>query len=154
MIRVGSDLEKERLFEAFVHPNISVPSTKRGEKGLTETICTQSARNCVNAKARQKRELEKAVDLLKLQVENDCLNDNKILIILADDLDIPTTLTGLCAMNVSTAYKKPVILGRTCSDGTLKGSIRGRGETELKDFRQLLLDSAQVDWVQGQYCGL
>jgi len=43
-----------------------VPSTKRGEKGLTETISTQSARNCTNAKARQNREKDKAMDLLNI----------------------------------------------------------------------------------------
>jgi single-stranded-DNA-specific exonuclease len=38
LIRVGSDLEKERLFEAFIKPETKVPSTKRGEKGMEETI--------------------------------------------------------------------------------------------------------------------
>ena len=52
LIRVGSPLEKERLFEAFITPDILVPSTKRGEKGQQETICTQAARNCINAKSR------------------------------------------------------------------------------------------------------
>lgn len=33
LIRVGSQIEKERLFQAFITPNLEVPSTKRGEKG-------------------------------------------------------------------------------------------------------------------------
>jgi single-stranded-DNA-specific exonuclease len=33
LIRVGNDIEKERLFLAFITPDIDVPSTKRGEKG-------------------------------------------------------------------------------------------------------------------------
>ena len=40
LIRVGSALEKTRLFEAFINPDKIVPSTKRGEKGQTETIVT------------------------------------------------------------------------------------------------------------------
>ena len=40
LIRVGNSIEKERLFQAFITPNELVPSTKRGEKGLTETIST------------------------------------------------------------------------------------------------------------------
>jgi single-stranded-DNA-specific exonuclease len=40
LIRVGNPLEKERLFQAFITPDILVPSTKRGEKGMEETICT------------------------------------------------------------------------------------------------------------------
>ena len=38
LIRVGSPLEKERLFQAFITPDISVPSTKRGEKGKEHTF--------------------------------------------------------------------------------------------------------------------
>lgn len=33
LIRVGSPIEKERLFQAFITPEIKIPSTKRGEKG-------------------------------------------------------------------------------------------------------------------------
>ena len=67
----------------------------------------------------------------------------------ADELDTPNTLTGLVAMGVAAKYKKPVMLGRINSNGEFKGSIRGRGESELKDFRQLLLDSNLMDYVQG-----
>ena len=149
LIRVGSDLEKERLFEAFITPDKLVPSTKRGEKGMEETIATQSARNCSNAKARQKREMDKAAELLDIQIINNCLDDNKILILNADDLNVSTTLTGLCAMNVAASHKKPVMLGRISPDGYLKGSIRGRGESELKDFRAFLLESGLMDYVEG-----
>ena len=149
LIRVGSDLEKERLFEAFLMPQKIVPSTKRGEKGQTETLATQSARNCVNAKSRQKREMDKATQLLDVQIINNDLDNNKILILNADDLNVSTTLTGLCAMNVAAAHKKPVMLGRISPDGYLKGSIRGRGESELKDFRAFLLESGLMDYVEG-----
>jgi len=116
---------------------------------LTETICTQSVRNCVNAKARQNRETDKAIELLDIQILNNSLNDNKIIILNTDDMDIPSTLTGLCAMRISAKYKKPVMLGRTCPDGYFRGSARGRGETELKDFRQFLLDSNLMEFCQG-----
>lgn len=149
LIRVGSDLEKERLFEAFLMPQKQVPSTKRGEKGQMETLATQSARNCTNAKARQKREMDKATQLLDVQIMNNSLDENKILILNADDLNVSTTLTGLCAMNVAAAYKKPVMLGRISPDGYLKGSIRGREGSELKDLRGFLLESGLMDYVEG-----
>lgn len=149
LIRVGSDLEKERLFEAFLMPQKEVPSTKRGEKGQMETLATQSARNCTNAKARQKREMDKATQLLDVQIMNNSLDENKILILNADDLNVSTTLTGLCAMNVAAAYKKPVMLGRISPDGYLKGSIRGREGSELKDLRGFLLESGLMDYVEG-----
>lgn len=149
LIRVGSDLEKERLFEAFINPDKEVPSTKRGEKGLMETIATQSARNCVNAKSRQKREMDKAIELLDVQISDNCLNENKILILNADELNVSNTLTGLIAMGIAAKYKKPTLLGRTSPDGYLKGSIRGREESELKNFRTFLLSSGYMEYVEG-----
>ena len=126
---IGTPKEKEILFESFVNGEKIVPSTKRGHKGETETIAEQSARNCTNARNRQNRDKEKAIDLLKIQIMNDCLDDNKILILNADELNVSNTLTGLCAMGVSAEYKKPVLLGRI-NDGYLKGSMRGRGESK------------------------
>ncbi len=150
LIRVGSSKEKELLFQSFIKGKDIVPSTKRGHKGETETIAEQSARNCYNARNRQNKEKEKALELLDIQIANDCLDDNKILILNADDIDVSNTLTGLCAMGVAAKYKKPVLLGRTTPDGLyLKGSGRGRNGSELKDFRQFLLDSNLIDFAEG-----
>lgn len=152
LIRVGSQIEKENLFYAFIEPNLMVPSTKRGSPpDEEETIVEQVIRNCSTAKSRQKKEEEKVAELLDIQICENCLDDNKILILNADELDVPTTLTGLCAMEVAAKYKKPVILGRTTKDGKLlRGSIRGRDDSELKDFRQFLLDSNLMKYVEGQ----
>lgn len=149
LIRVGSSKEKELLFQSFIKGKDIVPSTKRGHKGETETIAEQSARNCYNARNRQNKEKEKALELLDIQISNDCLDDNKILILKADDIDVSNTLTGLCAMGVAAKYKKPVLLGRVNKEGYLKGSMRGRGESELKDFRNFLLSSGYMDYVEG-----
>lgn len=149
LIRVGTQVQKEDLFKAFVDSDEIVPSTKRGEKGLTETIGTQTVRNCVNARVKQNREKAKALDFLSIQISNDCLDDNKILILNADELDISNSLTGLCAMGVAANYKKPTMLGRSCGDGYFRGSIRCQDGTELKDFRQFLLDSKYMEYVEG-----
>lgn len=149
LIRVGSELEKERLFEAFINPDKIVPSTKRGEKGKMETIVTQCVRNCTNAKARQNREKDKALEILDIQIMENCLDENKIIILNADELDVSNTLTGLIAMGVSAKYKKPVILGRISPDGYLKGSARGRNESELKDFKKFLQDSGFMTLAEG-----
>lgn len=149
LIRMGSNIEKERLFQAFITPDILVPSTKRGEKDQMETISTQSVRNCVNAKARQNREKDKAIELFDIQILNNNLDENKILILNADDMGIPNTLTGLCAMGIAAKYKKPTLLGRTCSDGYFRGSARGCADSELKDLRQFLLDSNLMEYAEG-----
>lgn len=148
LIRVGTQKEKEILFKSFINGNETILSTKRGHKGEIETIAEQNARNCINARSRQNREKDKALDLLTIQISNDCLDDNKILILNADELDVSNTLTGLCAMGVSAEYKKPVLLGRI-NDGYLKGSMRGRSESELKDFKEFLVKSGYMDYVEG-----
>lgn len=149
LIRVGTQREKELLFEALIEGDKEIPSTKRGHQGEIETVAEQSARNCVNARSRQNKEKERASELLDIQISNDCLDENKILILNADELDIPNTMTGLVAMDISSKYKKPVMLGRISPDNILKGSIRGRGETELRDFRSFLLGSELVEYVEG-----
>lgn len=149
LIRVGSQTEKERLFEAFINPNKLVPSTKRGEKGLEETVCTQAIRNCVNAKAKQNREKEKAIELLDIQIIENCLDENKVIILNADELEIPNTLTGLVAMGVASKYKKPVMLGRVNADGFFKGSIRNFSGSPLENFREFLLSSNYMEFVEG-----
>jgi len=150
LIRVGSPIEKERLFEAFVTPNKNVPSTKRGEKGKEETISTQSARNCTNAKSRQTKERDKAAELLDIQISNNCLDTNKILVLSADDLDVSNTLTGLCAMNVAAKYKKPVLLGRLSPDGKeIKGSIRSFDNSPLPNLKDFLQESGLMNFVEG-----
>ena len=153
LIRVGSELEKERLFLAFIEPDILVPSTKRGEKGLEETICSQSLRNCSNAKSKQNRIKERAAELLDIQILENDLDKNKIIILCNNGLDIPNTMTGLCAMGVVAKYKKPVLLGKINEEGIMKGSIRGREDSELKNFKDFLLNSNYMEYVQGQ-CGL
>ena len=154
LIRIGSQLEKERLFQAFITPYKKVPSTKRGEKGQEEFIVTQAVRNCINAKSRQTRERDKAAELLDIQIMENCLDENKILILNADELDVSTTLTGLCAMGVAAKYKKPVMLGRITPDGKyLKGSMRNKDGSPLKDFKKFVTDSALISFAEGR-CGL
>ena len=90
LIRVGSQIEKEKLFLAFFNGNTQVKSTKRGAgKDEIEELAEQVARICSNAKAKQNKEKEKAIDLLNIQISENCLDENKVLIIRADELDIP-----------------------------------------------------------------
>lgn len=149
LIRVGTQSDKEMLFRGFIEGIEVIPSTKRGAKGEFETVAEQVTRNCVNARARQNKEKDKAIELLDIQIMNDCLDENKILILNADDLNVSTNLTGLIAMGISAKYKKPTLLGRISPDGYLKGSIRGREESELKDFKSFLKDSDYMDFVEG-----
>lgn len=149
LIRVGSQTEKEQLFLGFIDGDKVIPSTKRGAKGEMETVAEQVTRNCVNARSRQNREKDKAIELLDIQISNNCLDENKILILNADELSVSNNLTGLIAMGIAAKYKKPTMLGRISPDGYLKGSIRGREESELKDFKSFLKGSDYMDFVEG-----
>ena len=59
--------EKENLFLAFIDGTQIVNSTKRGEKGLTEKLAIQVARDCTNSRNRQNRVKEKAVEALEVK---------------------------------------------------------------------------------------
>ena len=151
LIRIGSDIDKVNLFNAFTMGEHIVLSNKKGHaENETETLASQIARRCINIKNAQKKEQEKAAEELDIQISNECLDDNKILIVNCDDIDVNRNLTGLIAMTLSKKYKKPVLLGRLNKNREFKGSGRGLSGTELTDFRQFLLDSNLMEFSQGR----
>lgn len=89
--RVGTIDEKRTMFYCFIEPDREVPSTKRGAKpGDIELAAEQTARVGNNAKARQNRIKEKAMDLIDFKIQKSNLDDNNILLIeLDEDDDIP-----------------------------------------------------------------
>ncbi len=109
------------------------------------------ARICSNTKSRQNKERDKALELFDIQIIENCLDENKIIVLNADELDIPKTMTGLCAMGVVSKYKKPVIIGRVDSEGHLKGSMRAPSNTPIKNFKEFLLSSNLMDYVEGRF---
>ena len=150
LIRVGTMEEKEKLFQAFIDGRQIVPSTKRGEKGMTESIAVQMARECTNARSRQNRIKDKAVEQLEIKIANHDLLSNKILFVrLDDDDDFPAVLNGLVAMQLSAKYKRPTIVARLNKEGYCRGSIRGVSNSELKDFKGFLNETGMFEYVEG-----
>lgn len=151
VIRVGRKTEKETLFKAFIDGEKMVPKISRNKvvEGQFESIAEQNARNCVNARSRQNRALEKAIDEIDFTILKNGLNDNKIIVAEIDDDNIDSTLTGLLAMKIMAKYKKPVLLGRFDDYNIFKGSARGDGKGNLKDLRQFLLDSNYFEYAEG-----
>ena len=95
MIRVGTMEEKERLFGAFIDGTKKVSSNKRGAKGAEELLAVESARECTNAKNRQNKIKDNAVDSLEAKIYKLGLIDNKVLFVrLDDDDDFPSELNG------------------------------------------------------------
>ena len=152
LTRVGSMKEKETMFYCFVEPDLILPSTKRGAKvGDTETAAEQTARVGKNAKARQDKLKEKAIDLIDFKIQkNDLASNNIILVEIEPEDNIPSELTGLVAMAIVNKYNKPVMIGRRNDKGEINGSIRSSGNfAGLPSFKQFLEESNLMNYVAG-----
>ena len=150
MIRVGTMAEKERLFRAFIDGSEMVPCGKRGAKGTMERVDIESARECTNAKNRQDKMKEAATDKLEAKIYKYGLLENKVLFVrLDDDDDFPAEMNGLIATQLAARFKKPTIVARLNEQGFDRGSARGLNQSELKDFRQFLLNTEMFEYAQG-----
>ena len=157
MIRAGLQEEKERCFMAFIDGHQLVPSQKRGAKGTFEEVAIESARECTNARAKQNRILDKAVEQLEIKIHKYNLLENKILFIrLEEDDQFPPELNGLVAMKLSAKYKKPTIVARLNDEGEIKGSSRGLNESELTSFKNFMDESGYFTFTAGHdnACGI
>ena len=150
--RVGTITEKENMFYCFIEPDKLVQSTKRGAKpGDTELAAEATARCGANAKSRQNRIKEKALDLIDFKIQKNQLDDNNIIIVEIDDSDdIPQEMTGLVAMAAVSKYHKPVMIGRRNSKNEIQGSIRSDSNFEgLPSFKKFLEESGLMMYVAG-----
>ena len=150
MIRVGTMAEKERLFLAFVEGDTMVPFGNRGAKGTMERVDIESTRECTNAKSKQDKMKEVATDRLEAKIYKYDLLENKVLFVrLDDDDDFPAEMNGLIATQLAARFKKPTIVARLNNQGFDRGSARGLNQSELKDFRQFLLNTEMFEYAQG-----
>ena len=143
---------KRTMFYCFVEPDRPVRSTKRGAKlGDIELAAEQTARIGLNAKSRQNKARDRAMDIIDFKIQKDGLADNNIIIIeIEDSDDIPQELTGLIAMAVVTKYHKPCMIGRRNSSDELAGSIRSNGNfTGLPSFKKFLEESGLLNYTAG-----
>lgn len=139
--RVGTEKEKEALFLAFIDPCRMVQSTKRGAKlGDLESVCQQNARQASNARNRQNKIKDRAIDILEMRAQKEGLLDNNVIIIPVEPEDeIPQELTGLIAMAFVSKYGKPCLIGRINRDNVLQGSFRNNGNFEaLPDLKRYI----------------
>ena len=150
MIRAGAEDEKQRCFQAFIDGHALVESHKRGAKGTFEEVAIESARECTNARAKQNRILDKAVEQLEIKIAKHDLLENKILFVrLEEDDQFPPELNGLVAMKLSAKYKKPTIVARLNNEGEIKGSSRGLNESELTSFKNFMDNSGYFTFTAG-----
>ena len=149
-IRVGTQNEKEVMFKAMLNHCAydMIPSTKRGEKGKTETIVTQAVRNATNVRNRQKKARDNGFEYVEQIIAANNLDKNKIIVVqVSEDLD--KNLTGLIANQLMAKYQKPVLLVRETDEGLLQGSARGYDKSELKDLKSFLLERGFMEYAEG-----
>ena len=150
MIRTGTMEEKTRLFEAFIHGEELIPSGKRGAKGTLEKRSIESVRECVNARSRQNKILDKNVDKFEDRIFKYDLLENKILFIrLEDEDDLPSELNGLLAMRLCAKYKKPTIVARLNAEGYDRGSARDVNNGPLESLKDFFNESGFFEYAQG-----
>ena len=150
MIRTGTMEEKQRCFEAFIDGHKMVESHKRGAKGTFEEVAIESARECTNARAKQNRILDKAVEELEIKIHKYDLLENKILFVRLDNENFPPELNGLTAMKLAAKYQKPTIVARLNDEGEIKGSSRGLNDSELTSFKNFMDESGYFTFTAGR----
>jgi len=134
--RMGTQEERNILFEGLVNGDEPVASTKRGSKGTMESKAEQAARMCTNVKNRQKKSRDEGVAAIEKVIAEKELLDNKILLVKTKGV-LDKSLTGLVANQLASKYQKPVLLLNEDSEGNLSGSGRntdGSGIESLKEF--------------------
>lgn len=150
--RVGTLSEKENMFYCFIEPDRPVKSTKRGAKdGDIEYAAQATARCGANAKSRQNRIKEKAIDLIDFKIQKDQLDENNIIIVEVDSNDnIPQEMSGLIAMAIVSKYNKPCLIVRRNSNDLLQGSARGNENfASLPNLKEYLEQSGYFEYAAG-----
>lgn len=152
MIRVGKHEEKETLFRAFIEGDELTYSTKRGCSADLETVAEQNARQCSNARSRQKTREGKMIDSFEMMIHKNDLLSNRILVITTDQIEeesMEGNLTGLIASKFAGKYNLPTLVLKDCGD-TWKGSARNTNSLEFPDLKTFCLDSGFVEFAQGK----
>lgn len=154
--RSGTMEEKQVVFESMIEylAYQQIPSTKRGCKGQLETRVEQAVRACYNAKNRQTKSVDNAMESINEIVEKDNLLENKIIAVkLNPEYAVEKTLTGLLANQLLSQYERPVlVLNQVKEDGKIywRGSGRGYDKANLRAFKNVLNESNLVEYAQGQ----
>ena len=153
MCRSGSMEEKIRMFEAIVDGDGMIQDLKRGAKpGDLVTRASNSRREATNAKGRQDTKKKKLSALAKMKIENEELDNNKIITLILDEDfgDLPSTLNGVVANSLAQEYSRPVLLGRVNRDGVFSGSARGVDTFDIGvGCKEFLSDSNQFEYASG-----
>ncbi len=147
VVRTGTMEEKSMVFKCLIESTEQVYYKK---KDIWESIHTNTARQTANVRVRQNKLRDKGVELINERILEKELNLNKILIVNVTGL-LEKSLSGLVANKLVDKYKKPVILLRQYDEDEelFGGSARGYEKSEVKNFRQFLLETGMFNFCEG-----
>lgn len=149
--RVGTVEEKMLIFESMLDfkAYTQIPSTKRGCKGMMETVVEQACRVATNVKNRQNDLVDELLLTVEKIIKEQDLLANQVLIIPFEKGS--KNLNGLVANKLANRYQRPtLVLQRRESEGivTYEGSARGYDKSDLKDFKEFLLQT-KIEYAEG-----
>lgn len=153
MIRTGLQSEKELLFRAFIQDYEEFEYQPRKSKNnpnpelIMESIYDRIARLCGNAKAKQSKIQQKAVDeIIDLYDESNRLNS--ICFVNVSKLEnVSRELTGLVAIKIASKYEKPCLIlrkdiGKSTNEKTIfSGSARNINDGFVENLKTELESS-------------
>lgn len=138
IIRVGKQDEKELLFNALLENYMTFKYKKRGEEELIdEPIYERVARLATNTRARQAREIDKAIEGLTNDIDSKLKYKNNLIVV--NGKDINKSLTGIVAIKIASKYKKPCIVIRKDEKTDMyAGSGRNIDYSAIDDLREYI----------------
>jgi single-stranded-DNA-specific exonuclease len=150
--RSGTQEEKTVVFESLLNHKAyeKILSTKRGHKiNEKEMRVVQATRVATNAKARQTKTQDAAIEDMEKLIERDNLLLHKVLLIILSDNDkVPSEIRGLCANKLMSKYNRPCCILAPRGE-SYQGSARGCTKVGIPDFKKICEDTACVDYAQG-----
>lgn len=153
MTRSGKMNEKEIVFDAMLDRNADkmIASTKRGHKGELVPFAEEAVLVADRVKRRQTDLQNQAVDYLQQKMKDENLNDNAVLTFFCEENAIPVSLAGLAANAYQSKYQKPVLVLNYHPDKeSYIGSMRNYSLSPLDNFKAVLEETGEVEWVAGQ----
>lgn len=139
MMRLGTPEDKLDVFTCFISPMEAI----EGRAGYAR----KTYNKCIKYKESQDNERKQLMETVKENIKPEDL-DEPVLIIDATKYIENPEIVGLAAMNLSSKYKKPVLLGKV-KNGYFSGSVRVNGGFPDKEFRKTCEDSKLFGFAQG-----
>lgn len=151
VIRMGTQEEKELLWNALVENYMTFKYKKRGQEELIdEPIYDRIARLATNIKAKQGRELDKVIQKFASVVEEEEKYKNNILIL--NGSDVNKSLTGIVAIKLATKYGKPCLILREESNNEEKDNENNKEKGKVYAGSGRNIDYSAIENLREYIC--